>query len=556
MNRKNRYPGLSSFTVEQTPLFFGRQTESKELFHLIAVEKSVVLFSKSGIGKTSLLNAGVFPLMEQSDLVPVPIRFGNEQVSPETHFIQQFDTAWRRFMGSEAAPPARMPEGETFWELLKRRPFERDGQVWTPVLVFDQFEELFTLYPQPEQRAVFVQEIAALIMEKMPAALRDRLRRQLEQGVVSTAEIAGQEQMPPVKFIFSIRSDMLHFMDELSEQIPYILRSRYQLFGLSGERAEEAIIKPAALTLPDFASPPFGFSEDALREILSGLTKNNEVESFQLQAVCQALEDRLIAVQSNGSDPTALLPRNERNIPLITPEFYGGPEGIRHILEAFYQKRLAELPPEWQTPAQLLVEDALINENDRRRSVDVDDLLARPSVTQELLDALEKCRLVRKEPRLDSYYYEISHDTLLAPILTFKKQRLEAEQRIRAERRAAEAEQQAAEERRRTQVAQQNEQKARRSARIAILVSVIALALAALAAWNYFRAEANFSRFKQEQIQKTRLQTEQILREADAFLRADEYQMALRWYEKAGDLDPGNTVINTKIEYCRQKLGQ
>jgi hypothetical protein len=64
--------------------------------------------------------------------------------------------------------------------------------------------------------------------------------------------------------------------------------------------------------------------------------------------------------------------------------------------------------------------------------VDVADLFTRPGVTTDLLDALERQRLVRKEPRLESFYYEISHDTLLAPIVKSRRAREAEEEKARA----------------------------------------------------------------------------------------------------------------------------
>ncbi|MBK7940066.1 MAG: hypothetical protein IPJ82_24635 [Lewinellaceae bacterium] len=293
-NIRFRYPGLSSFTLEQKGLFYGRRRETRELFNLISVEKSVVLFSKSGLGKTSLLNAGVTPLLLASDIYPVPIRFGNESLLPEQHFSLQLDAVWRRFKGEDPAKAQDSSSHESMWEQCKRCVFERSGASFTPVLLFDQFEELFTLYPQPEKRARFIAELAELIGEKLPQSLRDALLGQLDDGKIGSSAVAEAEKAPQLKFVFSIRSDMLHFMDELSEQIPYILRSRYQLFGLNEEQAREAITLPAALREGLFASPPFSYSGEALDEILDVLTKNREVESFQLQAVCQALEERVI----------------------------------------------------------------------------------------------------------------------------------------------------------------------------------------------------------------------------------------------------------------------
>ena len=465
MNGPFRYPGLRSFTQDQEALFFGREREKEELFHLITVEKSVVLFSKSGIGKTSLLNAGVAPLLKATGLVPVLIRFGNEQIKPEDHFRRQFDRAYRLFNDPAATTGGPVNAPATFWEQIKASPFQdKDGGQHVPVLIFDQFEELFTLYPNPDQRQRFIEELAALVMERMPGRLRQALRARMNDGSIKSPEVAAMEKPPLVKLVFSIRSDLFHYMDELSETIPSILRSRYQLFGFSGEQASEAIVRPAEITNTAFQSPAFGYTPGALAEILATLTKNQEVEPFSLQAVCQALEERLALQTERTADPTRDMPRDARGLPLIHSGFYGGEKGLQLILNEFYQNRLAELKPAWQKPAQLLIEDALVNENNRRRSIDVADLLAREGVTQELLDALEQRRLVRREPRLDSFYYEISHDALLPAILTFRQDR-----RLRAVQQEADGE--------------------RMKARISSAISAIAVLSMAVAVWFFFKAK-------------------------------------------------------------------
>lgn len=549
-NLEFRYPGLASFTTAQRDLFFGRKRETRELFHLLSVEKTVVLFSKSGLGKTSLLNAGVIPLLAENRTWPVPIRFGTEEIEPEWHFKFQFDEAYRKFI--KKGEREALAENESFWEQIKKSPFSRDGETWTPLLIFDQFEELFTLYPQPERRARFVQELADLIQERLPERLREALFEQLDAGKISPSAIAEAEKAPPLKIVFSIRSDMLHFMDELSEQIPYILRSRYQLFGLSEEQAREAIVAPAALPRGDrFISEPFGYTEEALHEIIGTLTKNREVESFQLQAVCQALEEKMLS-------PTPTLPKGEgvASPPplegaggrLVTPSFYGGTEGIARILEESYQRRLESLEkPEWVASAARLLEDALVNENGRRRSVDVDDLLARPGVTPDLLDALERQRLVRKEPRLDSFYYEISHDTLLAPIVKSRRAREAEEEKARA---AAEL----AEQKRQAEVTRR---------RLLVVRGLLAMALVALfaAVWLGVRAsnsereaieQKNLSEQNLHELQREKAQG--LLRDGDSFLQNSEPAYALDKYEKALELMPGDTVILRRIKRCKEVL--
>ena len=78
-----RYPGLRSFRAEDQHLFKGRAKEQRELFQLIVLNNIVVLFGKSGIGKTSLLQAGVCPELEDRSLHPVFIRLNQTHLAPE-----------------------------------------------------------------------------------------------------------------------------------------------------------------------------------------------------------------------------------------------------------------------------------------------------------------------------------------------------------------------------------------------------------------------------------------------------------------------------------------
>ena len=72
-----RYPGTRPFTADDRNLFFGRNDDITGLSNLISLENIVVLYGKSGLGKTSLLNAGVIPyLQENGDYETIQIRFG------------------------------------------------------------------------------------------------------------------------------------------------------------------------------------------------------------------------------------------------------------------------------------------------------------------------------------------------------------------------------------------------------------------------------------------------------------------------------------------------
>ena len=66
--------GLSSFTEDDRAFFAGRGEEIDELLRLVRRDTLTLLYGVSGLGKTSLLQAGLFPALRAEDYLPVPIR--------------------------------------------------------------------------------------------------------------------------------------------------------------------------------------------------------------------------------------------------------------------------------------------------------------------------------------------------------------------------------------------------------------------------------------------------------------------------------------------------
>lgn len=459
-----RYPGLQPFEANEASLFFGRSAESRTLCHQVMVERLVVLFAKSGMGKTSLLNAGLLPLLSKSELLPAYVRFNDTARTLHAQFLQKMEAAGVVFDPQYA--------GKTLWEQLKYARASKHGRPATSLIILDQFEEIFTLYT-PEQRQPFVQELADVANRKIPETIQAALLRLVQDDPeVSDATLAELERQPPVRIIFSIRSDLLHLLNGLSAQIPDILRSRYELLALSEKGAEEAILLPAALA-GDFASPPFRYDDAALAEIRSELSQQGQknIESFQLQIICQAIE-KLVIDQSTGQPAQPFT---------VSPPLYGGAAGIQRLLTDFYTNKVEELPVEQRLAARQIIEEALITESERRRSMDENDLLqGNPGASTGLLNQLVEMRLLRKEPRLESYYYEISHDTLVPPILVKYKERRREEERVedlerRRQEQAALAAQLAAERKKRA--------RARRYTAFALSLAAIAVAAMFYALW-------------------------------------------------------------------------
>lgn len=73
----NPYKG--PFPFEKGDPLYGRDTESLELLNRLLGSRVVLLYSVSGAGKTSLLQAGLIPALESRNFVPFPvIRVGEE----------------------------------------------------------------------------------------------------------------------------------------------------------------------------------------------------------------------------------------------------------------------------------------------------------------------------------------------------------------------------------------------------------------------------------------------------------------------------------------------
>ncbi len=444
-NLPRRYPGLKPFDRNQSAVFHGRREDAQRLTNLIVRERLVVLFAKSGIGKTSMLQAGVAPQLEDQDFLPIFLR-ADKTDAPLADTLGEILTKSPQ-VGHRDATGERVGLRQTLWEQMKRLEFDLNGLPATPVLVFDQFEEVFTLAHSEESRRQFLLELADLANEAMPEAVRADLLAGLQADTSLSAELMHWwERQPDLRVVISIRSDFLHLLDDISPLIPGILRNRYQLQPLNRKQAQLAIEAPAKAP-GAYASQPFAYSPDAIQGIidflagrtsadagqevngLALLKKQDEIESFNLQILCQHVEGRIIEEQRSAGFE-------------VLPAYYGGHEGLEAEIRDFYQKQLQQLPEiysrktgllvadviEFVGKAQCLIEEDLVTPIGRRCSM-VDDFLTNKwHVTHDFLDTLVDSRLLRKELRLDDFYYEISHDTLLPAVIESRDARRKRQQ--------------------------------------------------------------------------------------------------------------------------------
>jgi len=117
----------------------------------------------------------------------------------------------------------------------------------------------------------------------------------------------------------------------------------------------------------------------------------------------------------------------------ITPTDLGD---IKEIFKNHYDSIIERLQKNEQLPARIFIEEGLIFEEDKRRlSLYEGQIFTQFKISKELLQKLTDSFIIRAEPHhAGGFVYELSHDTLVAPILVAKKIRKEIEAKIRLEK--------------------------------------------------------------------------------------------------------------------------
>lgn len=378
----NPYLGLSPFSRAEKELFFGRDDEADELCSRIKANKFVFLYAQSGAGKTSLLNARIQDLLEADGfkLLRSP-RWGSKlpaevRVS-EIENIFIFNTLLSLNDNAEIRRLQKLKLidflHQDFPELANIR----------FVLIFDQFEEIFTTYPgRGEDRKDFFAQIQTVA-----------------------------EEFPHSRFVFALREDFLALLDRylnILDSTTY----RFRLELLEKSKAIDAVKGPAHYRSREYAD---GVAEKIVSELLKTQIPDEEgrsqttigefVEPVQLQLVCQKLWDTLKPEEKE-----------------ITRNHFEQIGDVDKVLIDYYKESIQALQNKKGFPGEFKIrqwiEECLITELNTR-----DTVLRKPNATEvmgmpvEMIQALEDDRrLLRTEPRAGARWVSLSHDRLIDPI--------------------------------------------------------------------------------------------------------------------------------------------
>ena len=132
-------------------------------------------------------------------------------------------------------------------------------------------------------------------------------------------------------------------------------------------------------------------------------SRHGEIEPFQLQVLCSHVEQRVAARQAAGA--TALL--------VDLQGYLGGRVGMEKVLQGFYRLALGLLPGVGlRRKARRLCEEGLLSPEGHRESLGRGQIRRKYGLGESQLAPLVDAKVLRREDRLDSFSYELSHDSL------------------------------------------------------------------------------------------------------------------------------------------------
>jgi hypothetical protein len=408
LDRENPWPGLDPFTEDCAAYFHGRDGDIAELDRRIKRASLTVLFGKSGLGKTSLIRAGLFPRLRRGDYLPVYVRLDPKS---DRSFVQQIKEALRRAIAENVerldVEPPRDDEAYSLWEYFHAARINfwtEKNRLLTPVIVLDQFEEIFSL-GTAEQRAPLIKALAELVENRCPPELEKALAENVERADKFDFTKQG------CRLLLSFREDFLAYFVEFRQTMPSLGANHMRLVALGYAQAKEAIEAAGGHLLDDGVSDRIiaAVASSALEESLDAsmsFDRASDVEPYLLSVFCRELNEK----------------RKYWHREKITADLL---ESQSEILDEFYTKAIADLDP----AVRLFVEDRLLTVFGYRQSIDEEDAQQIPNVTKDAIDTLVDRRLLRREERLNRAQIELTHDKLASVIKKHRDRRAELNQR-------------------------------------------------------------------------------------------------------------------------------
>jgi serine/threonine protein kinase len=365
----NPYAGLNAFQEADASRFFGRTREVGTVLVKLHGTPLIGIVGPSGVGKSSFVRAGIIPALKQSGepWEALVIRPGRHPMAALANIVVPM------LSGSNSDVTAQVAEHQIALQRLYQEPGylgtvlrSRARNESRKILLFvDQFEELFTLNRDADERRAF------------------------------TACLTGMADDPlsPLRLMLSIRSD---FLDRLAEDQRFMSELAPGLIFLAPpDRAglREAIVRPLEMVRYRFEAP-------ALVELM--------LDTLQATPGCLPL------LQFAASK---LWEARDRDSRTLTAQSYRELGGVAGALATHADAVLAAMPPRAQALARTLIPQLVTPERTRAIASmgELRQLAEAPDEAEHVIQQLIDARLlvIQCSNRGGGATVEIVHESLI-----------------------------------------------------------------------------------------------------------------------------------------------
>ena len=423
--RVRPFIGIQSFEEANGSFFYGRDREIQEILALILSSGVSLVYSKSGIGKTSIFNAKIIPELQgdkyRCHVLPVT-RFKTlstltDQKEKESEIPNPFifntlqDIVEKSTSLLEHENLLKDINKMTLSEFLKEYVKLNKEDVFDKyyhkirILIFDQFEEFFNIYISNrfEQQKNFFYQI------------KDAINND-----------------PSLRVVFIMREEFVANLDTFSYILPDGFRRKFRLEPLRKESAIQAVEKPMLQTLAQEPKLKEIINEEDIKKIADKVVENllkiyvqrydgkteiingEFVEPVQLQVVCQRLWDKNILAGKIKNEIDSIQFGDVDN---ALTDFYVDAVTVAKATTKTKEHDIRE----W-------CEEKLITTAGTRGIV-YQDVKVTAGMSNKVVNVLQNKYLIRAEERGGGKWFELTHDRMIKPIRDSNKNYEEKEKR-------------------------------------------------------------------------------------------------------------------------------
>ena len=430
---KNPWKDFASYESTDARYFKGREESIAKFMRILDSGTMSVLYASSGIGKTSFLQAGIEPLLQNRGYAPIHILFTDDDFAPHMDLgtilglriideVKKYNNKekkkaednnnyiantweWCCLLDQQSEEAVKnlsqhLDTQSLWWKLHAYELRDTNGQCLKPLIIFDQFEEVFV---KSKAQRDYLQTLFTTLEELASKNLPTKVEKTLEQLAVQDIFLDLNTQHR-YKIIFSLRKEYLSDFDYWTNDrhaIAELHQNRMLLLPLSRTQAIKVITEqPLSLDDNDYYTTLNSLTDNILNVIDDA--HRNEIEPFILSVLCSRLYERAVKMGKSELKPEDLTVFSANT-----------------IIREFYEQVIHSIIPKRSHLKRF--EEELIDDDGKRCRTKV-KRLKDIKFEERYREKLVKNHLVRVDSYNGEDYLELVHDRVADAVMERRRE--------------------------------------------------------------------------------------------------------------------------------------